>query len=227
MLRVALTGGIASGKTVVARIFQAKGCAFQSADELAHKLMSPGRLAWRKLVAHFGESILNPDGTIDRRRLGPIVFSDPEARWFVNGVVHPLVKAAQKRTMARLERAGRFRVFVSEAALMIEAGAAHQFDKIIVVRCLPFLQVQRLMGRDGVSEEEARRRIGSQMPDDEKIMCADYVIDTSGTIAETVEQAERVYASLLLDWELKRHSDGLPSRHPKVRSRTARLTSRR
>lgn len=204
MLRVALTGGIACGKTVVAGIFREKGCYIQSADQLAHDLMSPGRPAWRKIVARFGEAILNPDRSIHRGRLGRVIFSDPEARRFVNGVVHPLVMAARERTIARLEREGRYRIFVSEAALTIEAGYARFFDKIVVVQCPPDLQVRRLAERDAISPEEARERIGSQIPAAEKLKHADYAIDTSGTIPETIEQAERIYASLLQDYELKR-----------------------
>jgi dephospho-CoA kinase len=204
VLRVALTGGIACGKSVVARIFQAKGCAVYAADEAAHALMSAGRPAWKRIVARFGRDILSPDRTIDRGRLGQIVFADPGARRFLNSLVHPLVRTERDRLAARLERAGKVPVFISEAALTIEAGYASWFDKIVVAHCRPAVQVRRLMQRDGISRAEARRKIATQMPVGEKLKHADYVIDTSGSLEETVEQTERVYAALLQDAELKR-----------------------
>jgi dephospho-CoA kinase len=219
VLRVALTGGIACGKSVVAQIFREKGCFVQSADQLAREVMSPGRLAWRKIVSRFGEEILGPDRTIHRGRLGRIVFSDPDARRFLNALVHPLVMAERKRTVLRLEREGRVPIFVSEAALTIEAGFAPFYDKIVVVHCAPEVQVSRLVGRDGISPEAARLRIGSQMPSGEKLKHANYAIDTSGSLAETVEQAERVYASLFQDCELMRLSRRMPSRPRKKPSR--------
>jgi dephospho-CoA kinase len=204
VLRVALTGGIACGKSVAARILRDKGCAVHAADEAAHALMSPGRAAWKKAVARFGRGILNPDRTVDRARLGRIVFADPAARRFLNGLVHPLVRADRKRLAARLERAGRVPIFVWDAALTIEAGYAADFDKVVVVHCRPDVQLRRLMARDGISRAEARRKIAAQMPVDEKRKHADYVIDASGSLEETVEQAERVYAALIQDAELKR-----------------------
>lgn len=218
MLRVALTGGIGCGKSVVSRILRAKGCVVHSADEAAHAFMSPGRPAWKKIVARFGRAILRADQTVDRGRLGRIVFSDPDARRFMNALIHPLVLAEEKRLMARLEREGRARIFVSEAALTIEAGSASLFDKVIVVHCPEAFQVRRLMDRDGIGEEEARRKVGTQMPTVEKLRHADYAIDTSGSLEETVEQTEKVYAELLQDAELKH----LSTRKPPVRARRGR-----
>lgn len=206
MLRVALTGGIACGKSVVARVLQQKGCALHSADAAAHDLMSPGRPAWKKTVSRFGRTVLKKDGTIDRGRLGPIVFSDPGARRFMNGLIHPLVLAEMKRLTARLEREGKTQIFVSEAALTIEAGYAPFFDKVVVVHCAEDVQVQRLMERDGIGQAEARKKIGTQMARDEKLRHADYAIDTSGSVQDTVEQTERLYAALHQDAELKRLS---------------------
>jgi dephospho-CoA kinase len=206
VLRVALTGGIACGKSVVSRLLRDKGCVVHSADEAAHALMSPGRPAWNKIRARFGESILNPDRTVDRARLGRIVFSDPEARRFLNALLHPLVMAEEKRLIARLEREGRTAIFVSEAALTVEAGYARFFDKVVVVHCPAAVQVRRLMERNGIGEPEARKRIGAQMPVEDKLRHADYAIDASGTVEETVEQTERVYAALRQDAELKGRS---------------------
>ncbi len=203
MLRVALTGGIACGKSVVAGLLREKGCFVQSADEAAHEVMAPGRPAWRKIVSRFGPGVLRPDRTIDRSRLGRIVFSDPEARRFLNALVHPLVMAGKKRLMARLEREGRTKIYVSEAALTIEAGYGRFFDKIVVVHCRDGVQLRRLMARDGIGRAEALRKIGAQMPLAEKLRHADYAVDTTGSLRNTLEQTERLYAALLLDAELK------------------------
>jgi dephospho-CoA kinase len=199
-----LTGGIACGKSVVARLLEEKGCFVLSADRMAHELMAPGRPAWRKIVARFGRGILRADRTIDRALLGPIVFADPSTRRFLDGLLHPLVLAEQDKVVHRLEREGRGRVFVSEAALTVEAGYARHFDRVIVVDCGRAEQVTRLCGRDGIGRAAALRKVRSQMPRKEKLRHADYVIDTSGTLAETVEQTERVYARLIQDAEIKK-----------------------
>jgi dephospho-CoA kinase len=204
VLRVALTGGIACGKSVVARLLEEKGCFVHSADKAAHELMSPGRPAWKKIVGRFGRDILRVDGTIDRARLGPLVFSDPAARRFLDGLIHPLVMAEQEKAVRRLEREGRVRIFVSEAALTVEAGYAGLFDRVVVVHCAEAEQVRRLSLRDGIDGEAAGRKIAAQMPQEEKLRRADYVIDTTGTLAETVEQTERLYARLVQDWECRK-----------------------
>ena len=222
MLRVALTGGIACGKSVVSRILREKGCVTRSADEAAHDLMSPGRAAWKKIVARFGESVLCPDRTVDRGRLGRLVFSDPEARRFMNALLHPLVMAEEKRLAARLEGEKRTRVFISEAALTVEAGYAPLYDKVIVVHCAAAVQVRRLMERDAIGKAEALRKIGAQMPVAQKLRHADYVIDTSGSLRETIEQTEKVYAGLLLDADLHR----LSKKKPASRKRMGRAVRR-
>lgn len=204
VLRVALTGGIACGKSVVARVLEDKGFYIHSADRVARSLVSPGSPSWESIVRRFGRDILRPDRTIDRAKLGSIVFSDPGARRFLEKLLHPLVLADRTRALSRIEREGRHAVFVSEAALVFEAGYDKRFDRIVVVHCDENLQVARLMERDGIAEEEARRKIASQLPQKEKVRRADYVIDTSGSLAETVEQAERVSALLLQDAESKK-----------------------
>lgn len=203
VLRVALTGGIACGKSVVAKILAEKGCAVYSADEAAHGLMRPGRAAWKQVAARFGPSILRPDRTIDRSALGAIVFSDPAARRFLDRLVHPLVLAEQDKAVRRLEREGRARIFVVEAALTIEAGYARHFDRVVVVHCGKPEQARRLRERDRIGRTAALRKIGSQMPLREKLRHADYVIDTSGTLEATIDETERVYAQLMRDAELR------------------------
>jgi dephospho-CoA kinase len=209
---------MACGKSVVSCILRDKGCVVHSADEAAHALMAPGGAAWRKIVARFGDAILRPDKTIDRGRLGRIVFAKPHARHFMNALVHPLVMAEEKRTAARLEREGQVEIFVSEAALTIEAGYAHFFDKVIVVHCSEANQVRRLRARDGIGEAAARKKIRTQMPVEKKLRCADYAIDTSGSLQETVERTEKVCAALFQDAELKRLSKiKSPSRPGRIR----------
>jgi len=200
VLKVALTGGIATGKSVVARVLKRHGCFVESADLIARGLMSPGRRAWREVAEHFGPSILNPDRTISRSKLASIVFSVEAERRFLNSVVHPLVMAEKLRTIRRLEKLSRGRIFVSEAALTLEAGLAGFFDRIIVTDCPVELQVRRLMDRDGLSRADARRRIHAQLPRAARVRRADYIIDTSGTLERTIGQAEQVVARLREDY---------------------------
>jgi dephospho-CoA kinase len=203
MLRVALTGGIATGKSVVARVLERRGCYIFRADEAARALMEPDRPAWRRVVDHFGRDILMPDGTVDRRRLAAILFRDERARAFLDRLIHPLVQKERRKVAASLARKGRTRIFVSEAALTIEAGFARWFDKVVIVWCPPPVQLRRLMERDGLDREEAERRVGAQMDPEEKKKQADYLVDTSGTVKETESQAERLYRRLSKDYECR------------------------
>jgi dephospho-CoA kinase len=203
MLTVALTGGIAVGKSVVASRLEDLGCYRHDADKAAHALMMPDGHAWREIVAHFGPGILAPDRTIDRRRLGEIVFGDERERRFLNALIHPLVLEDVRRDMETQELKGRARVFVSEAALTIEAGFDRFFDKVVVVWCRPEVQLRRLMDRDGVDAEQAGRRVRTQMDLEEKKKRAHYLVDTSGTLDETLDQTDRLYGRLLKDEEEK------------------------
>ncbi len=204
LLTVALTGGIACGKSVVAAVLREKGCYVHSADRAAHEFMTPEAPAWRAVVKRFGPAVLREDRTIDRSGLGRIIFADPEARKFLNALLHPLVMAKTRELVRDLEREGRVKIFVSEAALTIEAGFVSFFDRVVVAACPEEIQVLRLEARDGLDHEEALRRVRSQLPALEKRRAAHYIIDTSGTLAETVEQSERVYAALMRDYEDKR-----------------------
>jgi len=206
MLIVALTGGIASGKSVAAQVLEELGCAIHHADKIAHELMEPEKPAWKKIVAHFGQEILNKDNTINRTQLGTIVFSDEKKRRFLNRIIHPLVFEKKRETIDILEKEGRYKIFISEAALTIEAGFADFFDKIIMVYCREDIQIKRLMERDQISHPEAMKKIKSQMNPREKMKRADYTIDTSGSLGSTVEQTERVYRNLLFDYEMKNKS---------------------
>jgi dephospho-CoA kinase len=203
ILTVALTGGIATGKSVIAKALADHACYVQSADRVAHDLMKPGRPAWKRILSHFGAGILNADRTVNRRLLGKIVFSNEAERQYLNRLLHPLVLLQKKQTVRKLERSGTHRIFVSEAALTIESGFASYFDKIVVVHCTERVQMERLMKRDAITRSEARKKIRSQMPAAEKIKQAHYLIDTSGSPAETLDQAEHLYRSLLSDFRKK------------------------
>ncbi len=203
MLVVALTGGIASGKSVVADILKNLGCYIHHADEVAHELMKPEKPAWKKIVAHFGKKILDADKTINRARLGKIIFADRKERQFLNKFIHPLVFEKKKETIEALRTEGRYKIFVSEAALTIEAGFAEFFDKIILVYCKKEVQIKRIMERNGCSRDETIMKIKSQMSPEKKLAYTDYIIDNSGSLESTVEQAERIYRNLIHDYEMK------------------------
>jgi dephospho-CoA kinase len=204
MLLVSLTGGIASGKSVVGEVLRRCGCHLHEADRTARDFQAPGRPAYEKIVARFGRDILAPDGAIDRGKLAAIVFADAREREALNAIVHPLVFAAMRKTAARIAAEGRVRIFVHEAALTIEAGFAEFFDKVVVAYCPPDLQMRRLAARDGLSPADARRRIKAQMPAAAKLDFADYVVDTAGSLEETAARTEALYGSLLLDEVAKR-----------------------
>ena len=203
MLIVALTGGIATGKSIVAEALRRHGGYIHSADQTARELMEPGQPAWHKVVARFGKAILNSDQTINRSALGLIIFNDEAARLFLNRLIHPLVLEKKRELVDRLAKEGNVKIFISEAALTIEAGFTGFFDKVIVVHCRPEIQIHRLMERDDIDRAEALKKIRAQMPAVDKRSYADYAIDTSGTIEETIRQSEQVYAKLLKDFERK------------------------
>jgi len=203
MLVVALTGGIASGKSIIADILQELGCYIHHADMVAHQFMEPDKPAWKAIVDHFGQDILNPDKTINRQKLGAIVFSDEKERAHLNALLHPLVMENKKEVIASLKREKTHKIFVSEAALTIEAGYASFFDKIILAYCPIETQVERLMERDKINKKDALKKIQSQLPPEKKLKYADYIIDTSRTIKETIEQSEKVFRNLMLDYTLR------------------------
>ena len=209
MLIVSLTGGIATGKSVVAQILKELGCYIHKADLVAHQLMAPFEPAWKHILDHFGPTLLKSDNTIDRAKLGSIIFSDKEERLFINNLLHPLVFKEKEKEIVRLKNEGLFKIFISEAALTVEAGYAQFFDKIIITHCQINIQIKRLMKRDGISRTEAEKKIKSQMPSEQKLDYADYSIDTSGTLEETIDQSEQVFRILMSDYEQKysHHND--------------------
>ncbi len=195
MLRVGLTGGIASGKTTVAAMFRARGARILEADRIAHRVMGPGQPAYDEIVRAFGKEILSADGTIDRKRLGAIVFADAARREQLNRIVHPRVIEEQERELARIAAEEPGAVAMVEAALLVEAGYHKRLDKLVVTWCRPEQQLERLLAK-GLSREDAARRIAAQLPPEEKRRLADFVIDCSGSLAETEKQVERVWQAL-------------------------------
>jgi dephospho-CoA kinase len=201
MLIVSLTGGIATGKSIVARTLENLGCYVDYADKIAHRLMEPEKPAWRKIVSLFGPEILNTDKTINRLKLGAFIFERENDRNSLNKFIHPLVLEEKKRIIEKLRKEGIYKIFVSEAALTIEAGFAKFFNKIIVVNCRQEVQINRLMKRDKISREDALKKISAQMPSEQKFKFADYIIDTSGSISNTIEQTEQVFKNLMVDYK--------------------------
>ncbi len=177
---IGLTGGIATGKSTVARFFEERGVNVIDADGLSREAVRPGSLALERIVELFGTGMLLPDGNLDRKRLGSLVFSDPEKRRQLEGIVHPEVKRLAEARIARLASEGH-RVVLYMAPLLIEAGAEERVDEIWVVTVRPEIQKERLMRRDGINREEAERIIASQMPLAEKERLGRVVIDNSGT----------------------------------------------
>ncbi len=198
MLRVGMTGNIASGKTNARRVFTELGAHTIDADEIAHELLAPGSDVYRDVVNAFGEGILRPDGAISRKRLGSIVFSDQESRSILNSIVHPAVRAEIWRRIGELENLHSRGIVIVDAALMVETRSYRQYDRLIVVYCDPALQLMRLMRRDDLALEEAKARVAAQMPVEEKLKLAHYRIDTSGTFNGTRQQIEAIYRELLL-----------------------------
>ena len=195
MLKVGLTGGIACGKTVVRRRLEERGIPTLDADAVVHRLLQSGTDVTRQIAESFGAAVIASDGSVDRKALGAIVFTDEEARRKLNAVVHPGVRREVERFFEEREKASD-PVAVVDAALMIETGSYRRYDLLVVVHCLPELQHERLMARDGLSREDALRRIRSQMPIEEKRPFADFLVDTSGSIEETLKQADDLASQL-------------------------------
>jgi dephospho-CoA kinase len=196
MLKVGLTGSIAVGKSHVLSIFRELGCHTIDADQIAREVVTPDSEGLKLVVENFGQEVLQPDGSLDRRKLGTIVFADEAKRRQLNSVLHPLIIAAQDEQIRKLEVDDPKGIVMIDAALMIESGGYRRMDKLIVVYCEPEIQLQRLMQRDGLSRETAEARIAVQMPQDEKKTFADLLINTSGDPGQTRAQVEEVYREL-------------------------------
>jgi dephospho-CoA kinase len=206
MLKVGLTGGMASGKSVVGEMFVLLGAHLVQADRLAHQLMQPGQPVYDEVVRRFGREILNADGSVNRPKLAEIAFGAPDGGRRgsrvdeLNQIVHPAVIRSQEEWMHSVGIQDRHAVAMVEAALILEAGMANRFDRLVVVTCTPEQRVARFAARQKIDLQSARkeveRRMAAQLPDVEKIKAADYVIDNSGIIENTRQQVERVWEKL-------------------------------
>ncbi len=196
MLRVGLTGGIAVGKSFVSSVLAELGCHVFDADQIARAVVQPGTPALAEIVATFGSSVLAPDGTLDRAKLGELVFADAEARARLNAIVHPRVHAEQDRLLREVAARDPSGIAVVDAALLIESGGYRRFDVVVVVWCRFDIQVARLMARNALSREAAERRIAAQMSSDEKRRYADFEIDTSDGFQATRQQVIALHAEL-------------------------------
>jgi dephospho-CoA kinase len=203
VLKVGLTGGIAVGKSAVGAMFATLGAHVLEADEISHQLMRPGEVVYQEVVSRFGSEILNPDRSVNRSRLAEVAFGGPDKPSRVqelNRIVHPVVIQRQEEWMAEMGRHDPHAIAVVEAALILEAGMAQSFDRLVVVTCSPEQRMERLAQRLKVDQETARRevtrRMAAQLPDQEKVNAADYVIDNSGALEQSEQQVKKIYADL-------------------------------
>lgn len=196
MLKVGLTGGLACGKSFVGQALAGLGCYLIEADRLGHEVMLPGGEAYHAIVQEFGREILEPDGRINRRKLGGMVFHDAERLAKLSGLVHPPVQEREEALMAEIARRDARAIVVVEAAILVETGRYKYFDRLIVVTCNSEQQMERAGERGSYTKEEIQARLARQLPLEEKLRVADYVIDTSGDKEATLEQVRNVYRSL-------------------------------
>ena len=205
MLRVGLTGGIASGKSIVGEMFVQLGAELIEADRIAHELMQPGQAVYAEVVRKFGMEILDPDGTVNRARLAEAAFGSAGSKiksriQELNRIVHPAVLARQEQWMEEVGARDPAAIAIVEAALILEAGAQKQFQRLIVVTCRDQQRIERFAARLKIDHEaaskEVTRRMAAQWPDEKKIAAADYVIDNSGSLDATQAQVRAVYQKL-------------------------------
>ena len=196
MLQAGLTGGIATGKSTVSRLFVECGARLIDADTLAREVVAPGRPALQQIVESFGREVLRPDGALDRDRLGKTVFSDSTKLARLNAIVHPSVAIEQERCCKEIAAKTPHAVIVYDAALLIEAGAHKRMDKIIVVTADEQTQLARLKARDRLPAEEAKKRVAAQMPLADKVKLADYVIDGTLPMEQLRKEVRRIYDDL-------------------------------
>jgi dephospho-CoA kinase len=196
MLLVGLTGGLASGKSFVGHALAGLGCHLIEADQLGHQVLLPGGEAYDAVVNLFGDQILDQEGLIDRRKLAKLVFDQPGQLEKLNRLVHPAVRAREDQIIAGIQRTDPHAIVVVAAAILVETGSYRRYDKLIVVTCTAEQQLERALKRGPNSREEILARLSRQLPLEEKVRVADYVIDTSGSKENTLEQVRAVYSSL-------------------------------
>jgi len=200
LLKVGLTGGMACGKSVVGEMFQALGAHVIQSDAVAHQLMQPGEAVYEEVVRRFGTAILNPDRTVNRAKLAEAAFGHPSRVAELNKIVHPAVIEYENQWMQETSQRDPHAIAIVEAALILEAGSANRFDRLLVVTCRPEQRIERWASRAKVDVETARRevtrRMAAQLPDEEKIKAADHVIDNSGSLDETRKKIQQIYGML-------------------------------
>jgi dephospho-CoA kinase len=196
MLRVGLTGSIGVGKSFVAGVLAELGCHVIDADQTSREVVEPGSPGLPAVAESFGKEVIRADGTLDRERLGSLVFADEEKRRMLNSILHPYIIARQDKLLREWEAKNPSGIAVVDAALMVETGSYKRFDKLIVVHCTSEEQLKRIMIRDKLSREEAEKRIRAQLSQEEKRSYADYLIDTSDGFEATRKRTAEVYRGL-------------------------------
>lgn len=208
ILRVGLTGGIASGKSTIMRNFANLGCITVDADAIVARLYEPGQAGHQAIVQTYGTGVLTAEGKIDRKKLSDVAFANAGEAKKLNALIHPIVIGEQARMMAEAE-AGGDAIFVVEATLLLESGGKQRFDRVVVVDVQPEVQLARAVGR-GMIAEEVTRRIAHQLPREERLRQADYVVDNSGDTEAGFAATLRVYERLLADLEQKKRDEPKP-----------------
>ena len=201
ILLVGLTGGIATGKSTVSGMLRELGCEIIDADLLAREVVEPGQPALAQIATEFGPNVLTPTGALDRKKLGAIIFANPERRRRLEAITHPAIRDRFVARLGELVGKGFVGIVIYDAAVLIESGNHKNLDRLVVVITDDATEMARLHDRDGTDDAENRRKIASQMPLAEKVKLADYVIDNSGSREATAEQVRRVYAALMTELE--------------------------
>jgi dephospho-CoA kinase len=196
LLRVALTGGIATGKSYCLKKFAEAGAPTIDADGLARQAVAPGTAGFQRVIARFGTAVLLPDGSLNRAALGNLVFADADARRALETIVHPVVYAAIERWFDGVGRTGHSKAAIADIPLLFETGHEGDFDAVVVAACPAGIQRTRLMARDGLTTADADRSLASQLPIETKANRADYRIDTSGSFEETDKQVSEIWSQL-------------------------------
>jgi len=221
-----LTGGIASGKSTVARFLEALGAKVIDADRVGHELLQPSNAIYNKVVSHFGQEILKPGAEIDRGRLGSIVFADPQELSELTSIMYPSLIARIQELVEEFRSRQPRAVILVDAALIYEAGVADRFAKILVAWCRPEQQIERLMAKTHISRQDALRRMASQIPAEEKRRRADYLIDCSGSLEGTRAQVEALYPEIKRLAEFENRNSKFENRKSKIENRKSKIENR-
>ncbi|MFZ7102699.1 MAG: dephospho-CoA kinase [Peptococcaceae bacterium] len=197
MIIVGLTGGIASGKSTVSNYLRQLGAVIIDADQLARKVVEPGERAWQKIQDHFGGQALNEDQTLNRKKIGEIVFADTTQLEILNKIIHPEVIREAKKMIAKYQKQGNIKLIVIDAPLLIEAGMEKLVDEVWVINVEPEVQIKRTMERDKLSRDAALNRLKSQLPTSEKLKYADRIIDNNKNVEDTLAQVKKVWLEMI------------------------------